>query len=235
MTPLLEARGLVRRYRRGGEDVTPLDGVDLDLRRGEIVGIAGPSGVGKSTLARCLCLDEEPDEGTVRVEGVDPRELAGTERRRLRRRVQLVVQDPSRALHPRWTVGRVVSEPLVALPRGERPDAEARRRKVAELLEQVGLPISPDRRADELSGGQTQRLVVARALACDPLVLALDESLTGLDLSLQARTVNLLRDLLEDDSVAVCAHVVISHDRELLGAAADRVLELRGGRLGEEG
>jgi len=224
--PVLEASGLVKRYRRGagkGLDVTPLYGVDLTLAAGEVVAVVGPSGGGKSTLARCLTLLEQPDEGTVRVGGVDAWSCEPTRLRQLRRRCQLLPQEPGRAVSPRWNVEQVICEPLA-----DPADPVERRARAADLLTQVDLDVPLHRRARDLSGGQLQRLVLARALACEPSVMVLDETLTGLDLSLRARIAERLLALRAERGLAL---VLISHDVALMGDLADRILRLEAGRL----
>lgn len=221
----LQAKGLVKTYRRGrrGTELRPLDGVDLTLERGTVEAVVGPSGAGKSTLARCLTLLEPADAGRLVVEGVDDPWSGPTETlRRLRRRCQLLPQEPGRAVSPRWSVERVVTEPLDSLPRSER------RERAAILLAAAELDVPLDRPARDLSGGQLQRLAVARALACEPGLMVLDETLTGLDLSLRARLAERLLGLREERGLAL---LLISHDVPLMHHLADRVWRLEDGRL----
>lgn len=222
---VLRVTDLAKAYRRGAHEteVRPLDGVDLTLERGAVEAIVGPSGTGKSTLARCLTLLERPDTGRLVVEGVeDPWSGPAETLRRLRRRCQLLPQEPGRAVSPRWSVERVVTEPLGSLPRGER------RERAAELLASAELDVPLDRPARDLSGGQLQRLAIARALACDPGLMVLDETLTGLDLSLRSRISERLLVLREERGLAL---LLISHDVPLMRHLADRVWRLHDGRL----
>ena len=227
----LEATGVAKTYRRGRggteTEVRPLDGVDLTLERGGVEAIVGPSGTGKSTLARCLTLLERPDAGHLVVEGVNDPWSGPTETlRRLRRRCQLLPQEPGRAVSPRWSVERVVTEPLDSLP-DSMPRAE-RRERAAELLAAAELDVPLDRPARDLSGGQLQRLAIARALACEPGLMVLDETLTGLDLSLRSRIAERLLALREDRGLAL---LLISHDVPLMRHLADRVWRLHEGQL----
>ena len=227
---LLEARGLQKTYRRGrggshGTEIKPLDGVDLTLQPGRVEAVVGPSGTGKSTLARCLTLLEPPDAGSLRVAGVEAWNADSAELRRLRRRCQLLPQEPGRAVSPRWSVERVVSEPLESL--GSLPRDERRTRAV-ELLASAELDVPLTRRARDLSGGQLQRLVLARALACEPRLMVLDETLTGLDLSLRTQITDRLLALREERGLAL---LLISHDLPLMRHLADRVWRLDSGRL----
>ena len=198
--PILAARQVVRRYpARGGvrwgrdrELVAALDGVSLELRPGEILGVVGRSGSGKSTLARVLLGLERPDEGEVIFDGRSLEALTEPERRRLRRDVQVVFQDPHAALDPRQSVGDAVAEPLAVhglVPRGER------RERGKLLLGEVGLPGEDaflERSPRELSGGERQRVALARALASEPRALILDEPVSALDASVRGQVLNLL-------------------------------------------
>ncbi len=194
--PLLRARGLERRYPpRLGKDRRPvraLDGVDLAVAEGAVIALVGETGSGKSTLARCLALLERPDAGSIRFRGRDLLALDRRHRRRARRQVQLIFQDPASALNPRFTAAEIVAEPL----RIQRLGRAASRRRAIEAMEQVGLLASwADRRPAQLSGGQRQRLAIARALVLEPRLLILDKATSALDLSVQARIVNLLLEL----------------------------------------
>ncbi len=238
--PIVAARQVVRRYPapggvrfgRGSEPVTALDGVSLDLRRGEIIGLVGRSGSGKSTLARVLLGLERPDEGGVTFDGVSLESLTDSAWRRLRREVQLLFQDPHGSLDPRQSIGGVVAEPLAVhrlLPRGRR------RGRGKELLREVGLPGEDaflDRFPRELSGGERQRVALARALASGPRALILDEPVSALDISVRGQVLNLLLGLHESAGLAM---LLIAHDVRLVATLCSRVAVMAGGRIVEEG
>ena len=231
--PVLRARGLRRTHpprRRGGPPVTALDGVDLDVRGGESLALVGRSGAGKSTLARCLARLEDADGGEILLEGRDVTRLRGGALRAFRERVQLVMQDSAAAVDPLFRAVEVVAEPLEILGRGTPAE---RRRRALELMETVGLSADhAARRPARLSGGQRQRLAIARALAVEPRVLILDEAFTGLDVTVQAGIVALLRDLRARGGLTL---VSVSHDLALLSTLADRVAVIDGGRVVEAG
>jgi len=228
---LLELRGLVKRFPgRGRSAVSALRGVDLDLAAGEILGIAGESGCGKTTLARCILGLERPDAGSVRFAGQDLAALDRRALRRLRRRLQMVFQDPYSSLNPRLSAAAIVGEGLAVhgLARG----AE-RARRVAALLERVGLdPGTADRRPREFSGGQRQRIGIARALACGPELLVADEPVSALDVSVQAQILALLEDLRRREGLSV---LIISHDLAVLRQLCDRIAVMRQGEFVESG
>ncbi len=227
--PLLRLEGVSHAYPApgGGGPLWTLREVALALAPGEAVGLCGASGAGKSTLAR-LCLGlERPAAGRVFFAGHDLAGLAGRELRGLRRRFQVVWQDPYLYLNPFQSVARSVAEVLAAHGLAGREERPAR---VAALLREVGLdPALAGRRPHELSGGQGQRAALARALASGPELLICDEALTGLDTASQAR---LLRHLVGLNQKGL-ALLFISHDRALLRRLGGRVLHLAGGRLGE--
>jgi oligopeptide/dipeptide ABC transporter ATP-binding protein len=208
-----------------------VDGVSLELRAGETLGIVGESGCGKSTLARMLTAHERPTSGQVNVLGMPLSGMRGAELRRARRHVQLIFQDPSGSLDPRMTVAAAVREPYDVnpdlAPRGERD------RRVRELLEVVGLnPDHGDRYPHQLSGGQRQRVGIARALALRPEVLVCDEPVSALDVSVQAQIVNLLERLRGEFGLA---YVFIAHDLSVVSHLADRVAVMYLGRVVETG
>ncbi|RMG43557.1 MAG: ABC transporter ATP-binding protein [Acidobacteria bacterium] len=233
--PLLEVRGLVKHFPvQGGwwgprALVRAVDGVDLDVGRGEIVGLVGESGSGKTTLGRAVLRLLEPTAGSVRFDGIDLLALRPRELRRLRRRLQIVFQDASTALNPRMRVRSLVGEPLVihGMARGR----ELTERVVA-LLEEVGLDAGAlDRYPHEFSGGQRQRIGIARALAVRPEFVVLDEPVSALDVSVQAQIVNLLLELQEKHRMA---YLFISHDLALIGHLCDRIAVMYLGRIVEE-
>ncbi len=224
-------RGLAERITR--VEVAPhraVDDVSLTLDRGEILGIAGGSGSGKTTLARCIIRLIEPDGGTVLVDGIDVRAHKGAELRELRRRMQMVFQDPYTSLNPRLTVGAALHE---AGKVHDRPGAEDADAFVSRLLGLVQLTdrIAP-RKPRELSGGQRQRVSIARALAVDPELIIADEAVSALDVSVQAQLLNLFLDLREELGVAI---LFISHQLAVIAEVADRIAVMRQGRIVESG
>jgi oligopeptide/dipeptide ABC transporter ATP-binding protein len=208
-----------------------VDGVDLDVRSRETVGLVGESGSGKTTLGRMLVRLVEPDAGTIRFDGSDllaqrPREL-----RKLRRHFQIVFQDPYGSLNPRMKIGTALGEPLL-IHRLAATKAE-RKERVLELLERVGLDRTAyGRYPHEFSGGQRQRIGIARAIACGPRFLVADEPVSSLDPPIQAQIVNLLLDLRETLGLS---YLFISHDLRLVQHLSDRIAVLYLGRIVEEG
>lgn len=233
--PLLEIRGLCKEFPvrhgllgRGVGSVRAVDGVDLDVRRGECLALVGESGSGKTTAARCALRLVEPTAGSVRFGGEDLLALGPRELRRHRRRFQMVFQDPHGSLNPRQRVGSAVGEPLEiheALSRAERQE------RVRELLGTVGLTADLERRwPHELSGGQRQRVGIARALAAGPELLAADEPVSALDVSVRGQVLNLLSDLQARLGLAL---LFIAHDMAAVEHLADRVAVLYLGRIVE--
>jgi len=232
----LAAEGVTRRFRgrrarrSAADDVVAVDGVSIELRRGETLALVGESGSGKSTLGRLLVGLERPDAGRVRFEGRALDELDRDGRRRFRRRVQMVFQDPYASLNPRITVGGALREALHVhgLARGR--EAEER---VAALLERVGLEADAARRYPHaFSGGQRQRIGIARALAVEPAILIADEPVSALDVSVQAKILDLLLRLQRDLGLG---YLFISHDLAVVRVVADRVAVMREGRVVESG
>lgn len=206
--------------------ITALDRVNLEVAAGSTLAVVGESGGGKSTLARCMALLEEPTSGEVFIDGQPMSGLSGKEKKALRPGLQLIFQDPASAVNPRFRTVDAVAEPLAIRGWGDR---SRRRDKALELMDVVGLdPGLAERRSLELSGGQRQRLVIARALAADPQLLILDEALSGLDLSLQSQIVNLLLRLQERYALT---YVFISHDLRMAAHLADRVVVIDRGRI----
>jgi len=231
---VLRAEGLRRTYRTGSRlrpsVVSAVDGIDLELRSGESLGIVGESGCGKSTLARMLVGLERPDSGTLTYRGVDVTRGRRDDRTKLRQGVQMIFQDPYTSLDPRMTVGALIAEPLAASRTGT---SASRRERVAELLGLVGLsPEMAGRFPHQFSGGQRQRIGIARSLALDPDVLICDEPVSALDVSVQAQVVNLLSALQDRLGVAI---LFIAHDLSVVRHLADRVAVMYLGRLAEVG
>ena len=233
MSSLLELRDLAKSFpprRRGGTRVRAVDGVDLVIEPGRIYGLVGESGSGKSTVARCVLGLTPVTGGSVLYDGVDLASLGGAARRRARRGMQLVFQHPSAALDPRMTVSDLLAEPLTThrIARGA-----ALRTRIERLLGEVGLsPTLTGRYPHELSGGQCQRIVIARALSTEPRLLVLDEPTSALDIVVQAQILNLLLELRE---VHRLSFLLISHDLSVVGHLSDEIGVMYLGRIVERG
>ena len=228
MIPVLEVRGLVKRY--GRAPVAAVDGIDFAVAPGETLALVGESGCGKSTTARLALRLLEPSAGQVWFEGQDITRLGGAALRRMRRRMQMVFQDPFASLNPRMTVQDIVAEPLVVHGIG---NAASRRDRVATLLDLVGLSAAQARRyPHEFSGGQRQRIGIARALAVEPALVVCDEPVSALDVSIQAQVVNLLKDLQQRLGLS---YLFIAHDLAVVKHMADRVAVMYRGRIAELG
>jgi oligopeptide transport system ATP-binding protein len=227
---LLTVRDLRKSFRVGKKQLAALDGIDLDLGRGETLGLVGESGCGKSTLARTLMMLERPDSGSVTFDGIDPFSLRGAELLKFRRRVQMVFQDPYSSLNPTKTIGATLSE-AVSLRQGR--DRTAVSKSVGELLDTVGLSAAyQGRKPVALSGGERQRVAIARALALEPRVVICDEPVSALDVSVQAQVLELLNEIRSKTGVS---YLFISHDLAVVRQVADRIYVLHKGKLVESG
>jgi oligopeptide/dipeptide ABC transporter ATP-binding protein len=224
--PLLEVRNLVKLYRDGsGATLRALDDVSLTVRRGEVVGIVGESGCGKTTLGRAIMRLIEPTSGEIRLAGVDFAGLSGRRLKAARRQVQMVFQDPFGSLNPRHRVGAIVGEPLVV------HGVPGVRARVAALLDLVGLPADAAARyPHEFSGGQRQRIAIARALALEPALIIADEPVSALDVSIQSQIINLIVALRARLGLSM---IFISHDLSVVRHVSDRVGVMYFGRLVE--
>ncbi len=235
--PLLEARDVVQEFVvrdyggvKGGV-VHAVSGVSFDLWPGETLGIVGETGSGKSTLARSVLQAPRPKSGSVLFQGSDLVSLRGRALLEARRHLQMVFQDPYGSLDPRWRVGDLVEEPLIAYRLGDRA---ARRRRVAEVLELVGLNPATHarRRPRELSGGQCQRVAIARAVALSPALIICDEAVSSLDVLIQAQVLNLFEQLRGELGLS---YLFIAHDLALVKQVSDRVAVMYLGKLCEVG
>jgi len=236
---IIEVRDLVKHYpvtrgvvfKKTIGHVKAVDGVSFDLKAGETLGVVGESGCGKSTLARVLMNLEKPTGGQVLYKGQDISKLSGGALRRLRRQIQLVMQDPYTSLNPRMTVGDLIGEPFEIHP--EVAPRGSRRTKVKELLDLVGLnPEHINRYPHQFSGGQRQRIGIARALALRPEVIVCDEPVSALDVSIQAQVMNLLEKLQGEFGLS---YVFIAHDLSVVRHLSDRVAVMYLGKMVEIG
>ncbi|WP_159992727.1 ABC transporter ATP-binding protein [Roseomonas sp. 18066] len=237
-TPLLEVTGLQKHYpvkkgivlQKQVGAVKAVDGVSFTVNRGETLALVGESGCGKSTTARLVLRLIEPTAGTIRFDGQDVTKVTGGAMRAMRRRMQIVFQDPYASLNPRLTVGDAIAEPMAVHGVG---NAASRAAKVQELLRLVGLqPFHADRYPHEFSGGQRQRIGIARALSVEPELVVCDEPVSALDVSIQAQVVNLMKDL---QARLGLSYLFIAHDLAVVKHMADRIAVMYLGAVMEIG
>jgi oligopeptide/dipeptide ABC transporter ATP-binding protein len=234
---LLEVRGLQMHFpisegmimRRQIGEVKAVDGVDLAIGRGETLGLVGESGCGKTTMGRCILRLEKPTAGQIIYDGVDIAKLGRRDLVALRRRIQVIFQDPYSSLNPRMKIGTIIGEPMRV--HGIEPNASRRRDRVAELLTICGLnPNFADRYPHEMSGGQRQRVGIARALSLNPEFIVCDEAVSALDVSIQAQIINLLEDLRDRLNLT---YLFIAHDLSVVRHLCQRVAVMYLGRVVE--
>jgi oligopeptide transport system ATP-binding protein len=233
---LLEVRDLVKHFEISGGIlgrvhgvVRAVDGVSFTIKRGETLGLVGESGCGKTTTGRCILQLERPTSGAVLFEGRDLTTVDARELRRLRRRIQVIFQDPYSSLNPRMTVGQIIEEPIAV--HGIVTGGAARAARVRQLLSQVGLLSQhAGRFPHELSGGQRQRVGIARALALEPSLIVCDEPVSALDVSIQAQIVNLLEDLQAELGLT---YLFVAHDLSVVRHISDRIAVMYLGKIVE--
>jgi oligopeptide/dipeptide ABC transporter ATP-binding protein len=233
--PILQVRDLVKHFEvtggmfGSGGTVRAVDGVSFDIPRGQTLGLVGESGCGKTTTGRCILQLERPTAGSVRFEGRELTTMNEGELRAVRRRMQVIFQDPYSSLNPRMTVGQILEEPLYV--HGVVSGQAARSARVRQLLEQVGLLAQHGRRyPHQLSGGQRQRVGIARALAMEPSLIVCDEPVSALDVSIQAQIINLLEDLQRDLGLT---YLFVAHDLSVVRHISDRVAVMYLGKIAE--
>ena len=234
MQPILRTDNVVKRYGGGamarGREVCALDGISLEVYSGTTLAVIGPSGSGKSTLGFCLACLERVSSGKIWINGREITELDERELRAVRPSVQLVFQDPVSSLNPRMSARELVMEPLKVQKWRGKEEQSARAR---ELLDRVGIARAKEgHHSGEFSGGQRQRIAIARALALEPKVLILDESLSALDCSVQAKVANLLMEL---QSYMGLTYVFITHDLAMAVHLGDEIAVMNSGRIVERG
>ncbi|WP_159585514.1 ABC transporter ATP-binding protein [Chelativorans xinjiangense] len=228
---LLAVEGLSKTFQTGAGDVHALKDVSFSIPRGSVVGLVGESGSGKTTLGRCLLRLVEPSGGAVRFDGTDLLALGSAEMKRMRKRMQIIFQDPFSSLNPRMRVRDIIGEALVTHGIGK--SRTERRDLTAGLLEEVGLKADHlSRFPHEFSGGQRQRIGIARALAVEPEFIVADEAVSALDVSVQAQILNLMQDLRERRSLTI---LFIAHDLSVVEYLCEEIVVLYLGRVVESG
>lgn len=234
--PFLRVCGLTKHYLRHGGilgkriPIAAVSQVDFEIPAGKTLALVGSSGSGKSTVARCVTRLETPDAGQIWLCDTDISRLEKRDLRRFRTEIQMIFQDAITSMNPRFSAAQIIEEPSLIQQGGSKQD---RRKRALELMSEVGLsPNSADRSVMEFSGGQQQRLALARALALQPKLLVLDEALSGLDLSTEAQIINLLLEL---QSAHALTYLFISHDLALVARWADTIAVISAGRIVDQG
>lgn len=236
--PIVEVKNLVKKYpikkgffSKSTEFVHAVDGVNLKLYPGETLGLVGESGCGKSTLGRCILRLIEPTDGEINFDGKEISLYTNEQMRKLRSQMQIIFQDPYSSLNPRLTVGQALMEPMQV--HQYLKNNQERKSKVLDILDKVGLLTSHfDRYPHEFSGGQRQRICIARALVLEPKLIICDESVSALDVSVQAQVLNLLSDLRDQFNLS---YIFISHDLSVVKHFSDRIIVMNKGKIVEEG
>lgn len=236
--PILEVNNLSTHFKgkgnflsRGGKVIRAVDGVSFKVYKGETLGLVGESGCGKTTLGRTILQLIRSDSGEVLFQGQDVAKLSRKELRKLRQDIQIIFQDPYSSLNPRMTIGEAVMEPMRV--HGILENDRQRKERVLELLQKVNMnPVHFDRYPHEFSGGQRQRICIARALALNPKFIICDESVSALDVSVQAQVLNLLNELKEEFQFT---YIFISHDLSVVKFMSDRIIVMKDGKIEERG
>jgi ABC-type oligopeptide transport system ATPase subunit len=209
--------------------IKAVDGINFEVKKGEILSIVGESGCGKSTTAKLILKIEEPTEGKILFEGQDITKLQGEALNEYRKKVQIIFQDPYSSLNPRWKVGKIIGEPLEL---NSKINKKERKERILYLMDKVGMhPSWYERYPHQFSGGQRQRIGIARALALNPEVIICDEPVSALDVSIQAQVLNLLLDLQKEFNLT---YIFISHDLSVVEHISDRIAVMYYGNIVEQ-